>query len=200
MSWYKKTLLTTQDIQKFLPTMAKLINDLDGVNNVYVWGSYLDNKNSTIKDIDILAETSFFSEDFLSIIDNEMSPLKMNLEKLEDEGFNPDVVAFTKDFLKITENKVNPWVVSDDKKILHWGAIVNDHQEWQEIKEEAEKYAFFEMNLSKYKLKLANKNTQKRWIVLYEHYINKHLKDIPCGWYEINSKLKDISKKSLIGD
>ena len=56
------------------------------------------------------------------------------------------------------------------------------------------------MNLSKSKLKTANKNTQKRWIVLYEHYVNKHLKDIPQGWYETNCKLKEINKKSLLGD
>ena len=200
MSWYKKTLLTVKDIQKFLPVIAKSINELDGVKNVYIWGSCLDNKNAIIKDIDILAETDFFSEDFLSIIDNETSPLKMNTETLENEGFNPNVVMFTKDFLKIVQNKVNPWVISNNKKILHWGAIVNDHKEWQEIKEEAEKYAFFEMNLSKLKLKIANQNTQKRWIVLYEHYINRHLKGIPQGWYELNYNLKHINKKSLIGD
>ena len=97
MAWYKKSLLKVKDIEKLLPNITKSIKDLKGVKEVYVWGSYLNkenNKNSIIKDVDILAKTIFNSGDFLSIINDEMSPLTMTKEALEDEGFDPKVVKF----------------------------------------------------------------------------------------------------------
>jgi len=200
-AWYKKSLLKVKDIKPHLMSIAKLILNINDVECVYVWGSYSKNKNSPdyiIKNLDLISKTKLFSEDFISIIDDESSPLKIAESKLEDEGFDPRVVLITKELLKIKRHYIDPWIISSDKKLLHWGPVVNDVEEWNETKQLAEKYANFEMNLTKNKLKKASDSIQNRWKVLYDHHINKYLRGIPNGWYELqyeyNQLLNEMEK------
>lgn len=202
MAWYKSSFLTIKDVKPHLHSIAQTIKDINGVNNVFIWGSYLKKKNQPneiIKDLDIIASTDFFSEDFISIIDDEFSPLNMKPEILEDEGFDPRVVAFTKKILKMSQYHIDPWVISNDEKILHWGPVINDKGEWEEVKKDAQSYANFGMDINNKILKTANEKTQKHWKILYDHFINKYLKGIPRGWYELENCI-NVCYEKILGD
>jgi len=194
-AWYKKSLLKVKDIKPHLMSVANLILKIDNVEHIYVWGSYLKNKNNPnhiVKNLDLVAQTLLFSEDFIAIIDDKFSPLKIAHNKLEDEGFDPNVVALTKNLLKIKKYYIDPWIISKDKKLLHWGPVVNDIEEWNDTKKSAEKYANFEMGLTKIKLKNASSSIKNRWKVLYDHHINKYLRGIPNGWYELEYEYNQL--------
>lgn len=201
-AWYKNSFLTIKDIKPHLTSIARTIKDIDGVNDVFIWGSYLKKKNKPneiIKDLDIIASTDFFSEDFISIINDKFSPLNMDPEYLEDDGFDPRVVAFTKKILKMSQYHIDPWAISNDEKMMHWGPVINDKKEWNTVKKDAQLYANFEMNINNKMLKMANEDTKNHWAVLYDHFINKYLKGIPSGWYELE-ECKNICYTRILGD
>jgi hypothetical protein len=197
-AWYKQSFPRVKYVKDYLHKVAKIIKQFNGVKHVYVWGSYLqkkDNPSAILKDLDLIASTTFLFEDLNAIIDNEDSPLTIKESQLEDEGFDPKAVKFTKSFLDLTHTYVDPWVLSCDKKILHWGPVVEDQEEWREIRDEADNYATFEMGLKKKQLKKASQPTKDRWLVLHDHYINKYLKGIPNGWYELQYEYNALKNK-----
>ncbi len=106
-SWYKKSMPTIITVEANINNIAKNISDINGVKSVLVWGSFVKNakkKNSVIRDLDIIAVSDIFSEDLLSITnDNIYSPFNLSVTELEDEGFDPKAVQFTKSFIKIKE-------------------------------------------------------------------------------------------------
>jgi len=197
MSWYKKSFLTIEHIATLLPEIKTQVMAINGVNGLYVWGSYLSHKNNpedTIKDLDIIASTDFFSEDFFAITDDEQSPLKLVSSRLEDLGYDPELVQFTKDFLSLDKYNIDHWAISNDGKILHWGPVIEDQDEWKSVKTEAEKYASFEMGIKGKMPKKSNYAAKGRWYVLYDHHVNHYLKDMPRGWNSINCNFKKIEK------
>jgi hypothetical protein len=198
-NWYSKSLIKIADVLKNIKEIASSVSKIKGVKSVYIWGSFLENKNnplSTIKDLDLVAKTGLYSEDLLSINDdNNHSALKMASSKLEGEGFDPKSVLFTKSFIDITKFGVDHWAISSDKKILHWGSVISDEEERKEIQKEAEDFASFEIGMDKKAIKKANSKIQDRWSVLYDHHVNKYLKDMPKGWYEIECDYSKTFKK-----
>jgi len=186
-NWYNKSFVKISDVLANIKEITSSISKIKGVKSVYVWGSFLENEKNpteTIKDLDIVAKTSIFSEDLLSINDDEnYSALKMASSQLENEGFDPKAVGFTKEFINITKFSIDHWAISNDRKILHWGSIISDENERKEIQKEAEVFASFETGVSKKNIKTANKQVQQRWSVLYDHHINKYTKDMPKSWY-----------------
>lgn len=192
MAWYKKSLnyIKEKDIQD----ITNILNNINYINDAYIWGDYIENKNYKSKQINIFLKTSFITDDLCSIIEGVNSPFLIQEEKLEDEGFNKEAVIFTKKIIKIS--KINPIISSKNNKILHWGHILEDKNELDQIKEEAEKYASFITDTEKNKLFKSSKKIQEKWSVMYNHYINKYLRDIPKGWYIFDCNIDNIIKNS----
>jgi len=196
-SWYKKSMPKVKEIKNNLISLASDLYKINGINKIYVWGSYAENKdkpNCAIRDLDIIAQTDFEYEDLLSITDPSTLPFNLKQAQLEEEGFNPDAVQFTKDFIKISSYNIDHWASGKNGEIVHWGALLEDENEWKEIKEEAERYALQETGILRKKIAQVNEENKSRWCTAYDYYFNKILSNIPLGWYASTHNIKDIQK------
>lgn len=201
-SWYKKSMPQVEEVKNDLDQLIANLRAINGVKKAYAWGQLAENYNNdkaSIKEIDIVLKTIYFSEDLMSINDSDDSPLYMQLDDLEDLGYDLNTVNFTKKLIAKNNNpfKFKKWVISSDNKILHWGGIPESVDEWHEIKKEAEEYAELSTSSSKEKIKTQPIELQNKWAMIYDHTVNKYLSDMPKGWYPYNCKLKEI-KDQLI--
>ena len=201
-SWYQRSLPKVRDVSPHLPKIAQLVKDIEGVVDVYLWGSllkYADKLNQTIKDIDIVAKTNFFSEDLVSITNHDRSPLTMTEKELSEEGFDPQCVYFTKKFVSLKDYGIDHWAISSDNKMLHWGILADTKQSWEEMKNEAEEQTQLVTGYNSQKLPQNKKNN---WLKTYNSYIDKSLTSskVPNGWYlleeDVDKILKEIKKIS----
>jgi len=131
-SWYSKSMPKVKEITSNLTSLAHDLYKINGIQKVYIFGSYAKNKNKpncSIRDLDIIAQTDFNHEDLLSIIDKPILPFNLKKAQLEEEGFDPDVVQFTKDFTKITSYNIDHWASGSKGEILHWGALLENEKE-----------------------------------------------------------------------
>jgi len=196
-SWYLKSMPKVKEIKDNLVSLADSLHKIDGIKKIYIWGSYaknINNPNCTVRDLDIIAQTDFHYEDLLSIIDKPVLPFNLKKAQLEEEGFNPDVVKFTKDFTNITSYNIDHWASGKKGELLHWGALLEDEEEWEEIKQEAERYALKETGIERIKIAKLNEEKKFGWKTAYDYYFNKMLSNIPLGWYSSSSNLKNIQK------
>jgi len=202
-SWYKKSMPTVQSITEHLPKLACRVYGIDNVQSVLLWGSVAQNlqkPNYMPKDLDIIAVTNFYSEDLASITNDDNSPFNMTRDALEDDGYDPDAVDFTKRYINIKDFNIDHWALSSDNKLLHWGATIEDQQEWMEIKQEAETYANDLSPTAYNKLHKASNTRKQNWLLNYNQYINKFLSQAPEGWYlsKIDASIAIESAKKLI--
>ena len=197
-SWYKKSMPKISLVKENIDNIVKKILKINGVKSVFAWGSFVKNKpNSVIRDLDLIASTDIFSEDLLSITDDEInSPFNLSTTQLENEGFDPKAVKFTKSFLAIKDYNVDHWAMSNDKKIFHWGACIENKDHWNEIKEKAEKYAKEETSVDRKSLNKANQRMKNRWTAKYDHWVSKYLMGIPQGWFELKYDVNDVLKEA----
>lgn len=193
-SWYKKSMPMIKDIQKYLPKIIYDIKKIPSVKDVYIFGSYAENKDNPyfrVNDIDIITKTNLHSEDLVAIDQNSLHAAQ---EYLEEEGFEPDAVEFTKTFSKQI-NILDKWAISSDNKLLHYGPIVADKHEAEQIKQDAEKYAEKNTGQSRYTI---SQNKCQHWYRNYKNHIEKHLSDMPYGWYISDEKnIKSVLEKSI---
>jgi hypothetical protein len=192
-SWYKNFLPKIKETNIFISNFKKeLFASSNDCKKIFAWGEYaqkIDKDNETIKEVDIIVQSSLKEDDLISITDGNNSPLKIKSELLIDLGFNPECVNFTKNLLKLSNKNlsnlnINIWIVSSNKKLLHWGPIQEEAEEWSEIKEEAEKYANRE-----------SESTKNSWVELYKHHLSKYSNNMPKGWYLTNTTIKNIQKE-----
>jgi predicted nucleotidyltransferase len=195
-SWYKRMMPRVKDVKTSLTKVAEDVRAMNGVKGIRVWGSYVRNKNNPdypLRDVDIIAETEFHSEDLLSVMENETShPLSMSPEELEDEGYNPGAVDFTKKFMAIDNINIDRWAISSDEKLLHLGPITSCQFEWDEIRQEAENDANEMAGVDRGNIKSASKNTQETWYSIYKQHFDTYLKGMPDGWYQSEQNLSEI--------
>jgi hypothetical protein len=200
-SWYRKLVPTVKDIKPFIKDIGKSIHNIKGVKSVFLWGSLaqnLENPDFVIRDVDIIAKNNFLSEDLISIIDDKNSPLKISSQKeLEEDGFDYDTVNFTKQFLDIKDHNIDHWVITKNNKLLHWGAIIENKSEWDEIKEDAENYTYLTTAVKRNSLVKKSQQLQSRWFMLYNGYMNQYLNNAPKGWYYSNIKINEIHSKLI---
>ena len=202
-SWYKKSMPTIETITPCLPKLACSIYSIDNVKSVLLWGSvaqHLEDKDFIPKDLDIIAVTDLFSEDLAAISDDDNSPFSLTIDALEDEGYDPEAVHFTKKYIVIKDFNIDHWVLSGDNKLLHWGPTIENQHDWEEIKQEAERYANDISPTSYQKLSHTSNKNKQNWLLNYNQYINKFLSEAPEGWYlsKIDAHvLRDTTKKLL---
>lgn len=200
-NWYQQLMPTVRDVKPFVKEFAKGLNNLKDVKSVMVWGTY--SKNITklscvIKEVDFLIKTSFHSDDLLAVTteDDEFSPLNIAPDELEDFGFNREVVAFTKKIKKPTKYPSNLWVMSKNQKLLHWGPIIDDHSEWSELQELAEKYASENTNTKS--LNKQSQDTKDNWYSFYKAYLNNYVENMPNGWYIAKANMESIEESAVL--
>jgi hypothetical protein len=199
MSWYKRAMPLIRDVSPYVEDVCKQIKAIDGVTGVYVWGSFVDRAktpNFPIKDIDIVATTNFDSGDFMAIDNSKYSAIRIKTSELENEGFNPDVVAFTKHFLQFEQYNVDHWATSKDKTLLHWGALPDSTDDWQELHADAEKRAQELTGMSRDRLHKADDEKRKDWKRAYNHYVSMFLNDKSAGWCPSQHKWTELMPRA----
>ena len=199
-TWYEKCMPRIRDIEPHLFSLANAIKGTDGVKKAYIWGSYVENKNNPnfrIKDLDILVKTNFNSGDLIAI-NKDIIKKNCTNKYLINEGYDPLTVKFSKDFINISKFNIDHWAISSDKKLLHWGPMIVNREESEEIKSEAENFAIKETGHTIKKISKASEETRNNWYQLYNHYINNYLIDMPSGWYASSeSNIREITKNAL---
>ena len=198
MRWYDRAIPKINDIMPYLKEAAKSISINKQVKNIYAWGSIaenFENKESRVKDIDILIECNFDSGDLLAIDNSQNGALKIAKTELEDLGFNPNAVFFTQSLLKLKAPSIDFWAVSKDKKLLHWGPITETIEEWKQIRKEAEIKAEEITNFSKKEILIASENDRKKWHEAYEKYIQDYANGCPQGWYASQNSIDKVFDK-----
>ena len=195
MSWYKRAMPTVKDLIPVIGDVCKQIKSIPGVNSVYVWGSYIEHlaqPDYVVKDVDVIASTDFDSGDLLAIDNSRYSALRIKPADLEDEGFNPKAVGFTKRFLSFEQYNVDHWATSSDGKLIHWGAIPDNQEEWHELHIEAEKRACKDTGFSRAQLLAVSDAKRKEWKTAYDQYIKKYLAASTTGWYPSDHPVNEI--------
>ena len=190
-----------KDIKPYIFDILGEFKKTAGIRDLYVWGSYaknMDNISYRVKDIDILAKTKFNSGDLISVGENIIKDLCSD-SYLEKQGYDPSTVKFSKAFLNLEKYNVDCWVISCDRKLLHWGPIITDKRETKDINKEAEEYA---SNISGKTFKKVNKSSEKireNWYNHYCSYIDRCFEDQPTGWYKTENsiKVKEILSEAI---
>ena len=191
-NWYENSMPKVKDVTASVTKIVEQIKNTEGINRVYVWGSYADNintPNARIKDVDLLIDASFHAEDLISI-ESYIIKQSRNDTDLEDEGFDPASVKFSKKVASINSPLMDCWVISKDKKLVHWGPIFTNKIESDSLKKDAEEYADNHTGINAKRIISASDNKRKNWYSLYRDYYDKQISDMPEGWYQ--SEEKDI--------
>ena len=194
MGWYKQCMPTVKDASVIIANISGNIRNLPGVVGVYVHGSYAKNINQPkylIKDIDIIAATTFDAGDLLAIDNSKYSALKIAHNELEDEGFNPDAVNFTKQYLGFD---IDHWASAKDGKLLHWGAIPDTQSDWEDLHIQAENRAEKDTGVKISNIHRVKEEKRKEWKRSYDTFIAEYLKSNATGWYPSEQNLESIIK------
>ncbi len=199
-TWYQNIMPRIKDVAPNINNLFKDILSDDNVKGIYVWGSYSKNiskPNFRIKDVDIICRTKLHSGDLISINDEIISDLCTD-RYLEKQGYDPSTVKFSKNFVNIKKYNIDHWAISGDRKLLHWGAILENKENSENLNNEAEEYVIKKTGLNRKKINRASKNNRKNWYEMYSSYINKNFENMPTGWYQVEDmRIKDILKNAI---
>ena len=131
-------------------------------------------------------------------IDSNILMSKLNSKQLDEDGYNLKSIDFSKGIKSLLLKNIDPWVISSDNKLLHWGPICSNKEEYNNMREDAEKYVNKKTGLSRKKISYSDKNKLKNWYNLYVSYINNQFVGVPFGWYQSDEiNLNDIIKNSI---
>lgn len=180
-SWYRKCLPKVSEVKTAL-TELNCLRDIVGVKDIKIFGSLARNFNNEsfrVKDVDLLIITPFHSEDLQAI---NIDILSMKMDTLEEEGYDVDAIKFSKSLVKHKELPIDHWVISSDKKLLHWGPVF-DAEESKELEVEAEKFATKQTGFNLNRLSKSSDESRKNWYSSYHSYLQQQTEDMPSGWY-----------------
>lgn len=195
MKWYDKAIPKIKDVLPVVNSSAKKLSQIKYIKNIYAWGSFatkISEKESRIKDVDIILECNFDSGDLLAIDNTKDGALNLPKTHLEELGFNPDAIDFTRKILDVRTPSMEIWAISKDKKILHWGPISETIEEWKQIKKEAEKMAESITKFSMSEIMRLSEVEQKKWHDVYEQHLNQYTNGCPQGWYAAQNNVDKI--------
>ncbi len=200
ISWYKKCMPRIKDVKPHLSNIVESIRNLEGIKYIYAWGSYVENHSSPnfrVKDIDIIVETDFNSGDLLAVDDKIIKENNVK-EYLEEQGFYPPAIKFSKSFVELTKYNVDHWAISSDHKLLHWGPILVNKEESDEMNKEAEDYTLKQTGYNRSKINKSSEDTRKNWYKIYYNYINQNFTNMPSGWFKTEDvHIKEILAKTI---
>jgi predicted nucleotidyltransferase len=194
MNWYVQSMPTVKSLSSHITTACEEIKTLPGVLAVYLFGSYADhlnNPNYVVKDVDVIAATDFDSGDLMAIDNSRDSALRIPPKDLVDVGFNPDAVNFTRKFLSYQKYNIDHWACSRDGVLLHWGAIPDNREEWQELHYKAEKKAEAVTGVKRAELRTKEAETRQEWKLAHDQYIKKCLGSGNGGWFPSENNVEE---------
>lgn len=199
-TWYQNIMPRIKDIKPYINALFKELKKSDNIKNIYIWGSYSKNINKPnfrVKDVDIIARTNLNNGDLISINNDIISELCTD-NYLEKQGYDPQTVKFSKEFISIKKYNIDHWAISVDRKLLHWGPILENRKNSDEINNLAEEYTIKKTGLNRNKINRASEDKRKNWYELYSSYINKNFENMPTGWYLVEEmRIKDILKDTI---
>lgn len=183
-----------KDVTPYVGEVCAGIKQVPGVTAVYLFGSYAQNQSKpsfVVKDVDVIAQTTFNSGDLMAIDNSRYSALRIRPDELEEQGFDPQAVAFTKRFLAYQQYNIDHWATSSDGKLLHWGAIPDTREDWLELHEQAEKSANESTGIKRQNLgsKIAKK---KEWKTAYDNYIARFISKGGGGWFPSETDVAEV--------
>ena len=199
-SWYQKCMPRIKDVTPYIEKISEDIKKIEGIKSLYVWGSYAKNINHPdfrVKDIDILVKSSFHSGDLVSL-DKNILNTTLSDEKLEEQGYDPKTIKFSKELLNVTKYNIDHWAISSDNKLLHWGPISINKEEFDDINKKAEIYASDKIGYNRKKISKSANEIRDNWYGLYHDYVNQFFSDMPSGWYQTeDADIKEILKSAI---
>jgi hypothetical protein len=199
-TWYQKCMPRIKDVEPHLKNLFKEMFSMEQIKGMYVWGSYsknIKNPNFRIKDIDVIARTKFNSGDLISI-DEKITKESHSDNYLENQGYDPLSIKFSKNFTDIKKFNIDHWALSSDRKLLHWGPVLMNREESEEINEQGEKYASDITGINRKKINKSSEDKRKGWYQLYYNYITQQFQGMPSGWYKVEDmKIKDILEDAI---
>ena len=189
-----------KDVKANISDILDKFKTTEGVKSLYLWGSYaknISNQNFRVRDIDVLAKTAFNSGDLLSI-DKKIIDSTYANEYLEDQGYDPIAVKFSKNFTELLKCNVDCWAISNDRKLLHWGPILINALDSNNVNKEAEKYASSFVGMNRKRINRSSEQYRKNWFEHYVKYVNKCFEGMPTGWYKTEDiKVRDITSQAI---
>jgi len=199
-TWYQTCMPRIKDIKPHINGLLKELLIHNNIKGIYIWGSYsrnIDKPNFRVKDIDVICRTKFHSGDLISI-DNKIIKELCTNNYLEKQGYDPFSVKFSKEFIKIKKFNIDHWVISGDRKLLHWGPILEKKPEQEELQKNAEEYVSKKTGLDRNKINRASEDERINWYKMYSSYIKKNFESMPSGWFQVEDmKIKDILKNTI---
>lgn len=185
-SWYKKCMPRVEDVIPLLGDIKQSLREINNINKIYVFGSVAKYKNSPkyrVKNLNLLVTTPFNSEDLISI---DKSTLTMKASCLLEEGYDELATKFSKKFIKLNNFPIDidHWALSKDNKLLHWGPVISDKKESEDLNHEAESYATTTTGISRKKLTISSDEARKNWYSTYKMFLDNHFSEMPSGWYQ----------------
>lgn len=188
-SWYKQANISHKNEEDFIKEDLEDIKKQNYTKSILL---EIPDEKSKVKKINIIFYLNIHSDDLQSINDGENSPIFLNKDELIYQGFDLDAIDITKKIHKKWNYPTEIWAISKNNKVLHWGALPENHSEWEEMKEEAIEYA--DTIIKNFKSSSYNSKINSDYIKLYDAYINKFIADQPQGWYVINYNKKELDK------
>lgn len=182
-SWYNKCMPKIKDIAASIPDIARDIKKIDNVESLLIFGSlasHIYEPEFRIKDIDIAVKVPFHSEDLIAI---NKDILSNKISSLEEEGFDPKAVQFSKKYKAVDIPNLDKWCISGNDQLLHWGPIIQNKEEFDSVREEAEIHAQQETGFNLEKLQKTTSQKRYNWYEAYVQHISQQVKDMPYGWY-----------------
>ena len=199
-TWYKKCMPRIKDVAPYITSLFEDLKKEEQVKGIYVWGSYSKNINKPsfrVKDLDIICRTKLNSLDLISVNEDIIKDLCTD-SYLEKQGYDPATVKFSKKFISTKKYNMDHWVISGDRKLLHWGAILENKEESDNLKEQIEKNILKITGLNRNKINRSSEDIRKNWYDLYSSYVNKNFEGMPTGWYQVEDmRIKDILKNAI---
>ena len=199
-TWYQNIMPRIKDIKPNINALFKELSKNENIKNIYIWGSYSKNINKPnfrVKDVNIICRTNLNNGDLISINNDIISEFCTD-NYLEKQGYDPQTVKFSKNFINIKKYNIDHWAISVDRKLLHWGPILENRKNSDEINNLAEEYTIKKTGLNRNKINRASVDKRKNWYELYSSYINKNFENMPTGWYLVEDmRIKDILKNTI---
>jgi len=199
-TWYQNCMPRIKDVAPYITSLFEDLKKEEQVKGIYIWGSYSKNINKPsfrIKDLDIIVRTKFNSGDLISVNEDIIKDLCTD-SYLEKQGYDPSTVKFSKKFISTKKYNIDHWVISEDRKLLHWGGILENREESDNLKEQIEKNILKITGLNRNKINRSSEDIRKNWYELYSSYLNKNFENMPTGWYQVEDmKIKDILKNAI---
>ena len=189
-----------KDVKPYINETLSSLKSINGVNSLYIWGSYASNINDLkyrIRDIDVLAKTKFHSGDLVSI-DNKIVKSLCSDSYLEKEGYDPRAIKFSNSFLSFSKYNIDCWAISIDRKLVHWGPVLVNKKEAEEVNKEAENHTMKITGLSRKNINRSSEKVRTNWYSHYSNYVNSCFEGMPTGWYKTEDiKIKEILKNTI---